>query len=839
MLSFCLLFILSFIYQDIEITRWIGPGEPTSYSEWITSQSQKGISISEVYHSNFRNDSLVNIIVTSELYPNIVTNLNIYIQDLETEGYSIVVDTVNSTQSISACETIRNHLHSLLNQGLMGVFFIGNTPLAWYQIIDDFGYGPDYYEEFPIDLYYMDLDGTWLDDSVYESATSLAPGKDSIYDIHTGDVSPEIWLGRLYFSTIGDESELVNKYLTRAHLYHQDSLFAVSRGLCFVDDDWEVDAPLFINEMQYAYSLVEGVTHPESTRVSSYRDHLRDNYEWVGVFCHSSPTLHAFTINQGTSSDYMYSTDIPSFVPQGFFYNLYACSNARYIENYNMGCMYIMGTPRGLGSIGSTKTGAMLDFYYFYHPMGTGKSIGRSFQDWFQYIANNGFSIYEKSYHYGMTYLGDPTLTIKPPGCYLTKSTFLISDSTGNNNGRLDPGEYAEFNFYIYNHYAAQLAGDVSVHLICNDPDLNFSNFDFNFGPISPGDSVINPSPCSVEVSANSSIHTTEIILYITDQISGRIFKDTIYAHVGNHPILIVDDDQASSEQHCINCLNDLGYGSEVISRDTFQPDDQYLSYYQAVIWLTGSDTGNTLTSADQTAIENYFQDSGKILIHGQNIAEELQNTAFLQDFLDLNWLGNTANIFHYGIQGDPVGDNAQLVLGTQYSQDILIAGIDPFPCFSYQVNSDSLSMIRKENPGKLIFAGFGFEGVRSGIPGYMGADSLYQRILNYFQVTTGVIENPLLIQPYPEFTLIKTEYHLDNLRFSISIPIDMEIEIKVYNILGSPVKTLYNQVCTAQTLNINWDYSDNNSRNISNGVYFIRINSDHQSLVEKLYIIK
>ncbi len=45
---------------------------------------------------------------------------------------------------------------------------IGNLPVPWFQLIDDWNSngrrGPDkHYEEFPCDLFLMDLDGTWLE----------------------------------------------------------------------------------------------------------------------------------------------------------------------------------------------------------------------------------------------------------------------------------------------------------------------------------------------------------------------------------------------------------------------------------------------------------------------------------------------------------------------------------------------------------------------------------------------------------------------------------------------------------------------------------------------------
>jgi len=84
-----------------------------------------------------------------------------------------------------------------------------------------------------------------------------------------------------------------------------------------------------------------------------------------------------------------------------------------YVDNDYMGGWYIFCQSYGLVSIGSTKTGAMLNFDYFYYPFGNCATIGESFRDWFSAIASGGFTQDETCWHYGMTLLGDPTLRAK------------------------------------------------------------------------------------------------------------------------------------------------------------------------------------------------------------------------------------------------------------------------------------------------------------------------------------------------------------------------------------------------------------------------------------------
>jgi hypothetical protein len=124
---------------------------------------------------------------------------------------------------------------------------------------------------------------------------------------------------------------------------------------------------------------------------------------------HSSPTTQWFK-NPFDEWSTITNSEVQSIDPLAYFYNLFACSHARFTSgNYSAG-WYTFNADYGLAAIGSTKSGSMLSFQYFYQPFGQGKTIGESFLDWFTAIASGGFDPWELNWHYGMTLIGDPTL---------------------------------------------------------------------------------------------------------------------------------------------------------------------------------------------------------------------------------------------------------------------------------------------------------------------------------------------------------------------------------------------------------------------------------------------
>jgi len=196
-----------------------------------------------------------------------------------------------------------------------------------------------------------------------------------------------------------------------------------------------------------AYSITHAVTDVYQTNREDYMARVRastDNqYENLLICSHSSPWAHYLYWGTGPY-DYslFYNYEIEDIDVQVLFYNLFACSNSRFVENDDMGSWYIFQSTYGLVSIGSTKTGSMLCFYDFYAPLGQGASLGDAFLSWC--INNTEICAGDESraWFYGMALLGDPTLKI---------SRFM-ENPTGDTNedGLVDIGDVVFLINYLY-----------------------------------------------------------------------------------------------------------------------------------------------------------------------------------------------------------------------------------------------------------------------------------------------------------------------------------------------------------------------------------------------------
>jgi hypothetical protein len=332
------------------------------------------------------------IFLEISLYPDLKSSLDLFMLDLTGEGYDVSLITMSGGNP----ESLRTLLQSYYAGGLQGCLLIGDLPVPWYENLPEEA-------EFPCDLYYMDMDGIFTDGD-----------GNGMFESHTGDVTPEIYVGRLTASPMtldgADEAEILIDYFEKNHRYRCGLMPVGNRALLYIDDDWA--GPGWSFDMAGAYGRRTTEYDRWTTWGPDYMDRLPQDYEFINVYVHSWSGGHAFK-NPLEEWSWVNNTDIKSIQPTAHFYNLFACSNSRYVEADYCGGWYIFGPDHGLASIGSAKTGSMLAFQDFYTPFGEGKEIGLAFQEWFATQGSDGFAQWEIDWYYGMTLCGDPTLRIQ------------------------------------------------------------------------------------------------------------------------------------------------------------------------------------------------------------------------------------------------------------------------------------------------------------------------------------------------------------------------------------------------------------------------------------------
>jgi hypothetical protein len=387
---------------DIPLLKWMGPGSPGTYQDYMREREYKPVHTRELLIlPPFPNKNLnlatenqkVLILVSPRIFSGLGEKVLRYGHDLNHQGYE--VDMVEYSGGTPG--NLRSFIVSG-KQNLIGCVLIGDIPVAWYEVDDDFyEYG---YAEFPCDLFLMDIDGQWRDTDGNE-----------IYDLHqdgSGDRMPEIFVGRIDGSRMeGNEIEILDRYFDKNHEYWNGDIYLHHYGLTYTEDDWSVYSDMQ-NDISYLYkSNYEAVSAPATDR-DDYLDNRLKNiiYEYIQLACHSSSNAHYFTRNGILTSNQVRNTP-----PSGLSFNLFCCSALRFTDHNCLGGSYIFNQgQKALSVVGSTKTGSMLEFRFFYQSLSAGNPLGTALKEWFRQIAP--YDAYDLFWHYGMTVLGDPLMAM-------------------------------------------------------------------------------------------------------------------------------------------------------------------------------------------------------------------------------------------------------------------------------------------------------------------------------------------------------------------------------------------------------------------------------------------
>lgn len=335
------------------------------------------------------------VIVNDKIYPSIKKSIDQYVLDVGRDGYWASIYTCSGGTPAE----LRNFI---IKRNPKGVLFVGALPVAWFEMDDDFY---NHHSQFPCDLFYMDDNATWND-----------PDGNGLYNEVTGVIQPDTFVGRIWTPTSnGNDVDLIKDYFKRNHQFRLGKLGHAYSSMAYVDDDWQGFDDCEMDQL-FPASQITKYTNPNTTDADLYKAEVNSMRSWVQLCAHSSPHSHALHVPSAGSNEYIsYTYFKDTNPPNSHFYNLFCCGPGNFTTTDYLAGWYIFdkksgGKNNGLTAIASAKSGSMLMFADFYKPMGQGKEIGEAFVDWW-HARGPVHDLNERRWYYGLTLLGDPTLT--------------------------------------------------------------------------------------------------------------------------------------------------------------------------------------------------------------------------------------------------------------------------------------------------------------------------------------------------------------------------------------------------------------------------------------------
>ncbi|HHE37224.1 MAG TPA: hypothetical protein ENL20_01455, partial [Candidatus Cloacimonetes bacterium] len=568
------------------------------------------------------NDNFL-IIVDPTIQTSISSALATYQSDLLNESLNSFLVAFSGTSAEDVKTIISSYFSS---DNIVGSILIGDIPSAWYEYEkhDSLGVPTGEWSEFPIDLFYADMDGTWSDSD-----------SDGMYDVHTGNVHPDIWVGRIkadnLFISNKTEVEMINDYFNRNHLFRNGMLTMPGTALAYVDDDWSSNGNYYQSSLEYIYPNpnTELINESQATNGVDYMDNrLPANYEFIQVMVHSSPIHHGFKAVDGPDTTWtnVMNSDLVNIQPNAYFYNLFACSNCRYENDNCMGNIYLLDNDYCLNVIGTTKTGSMLYFADFYEPLSLDNTFGQSLVEWWALHVDSPTPTYSQvHWFYGNLILGDPTLRID----YYNPN---ISLWTGNVSGGWDISG---------NWYNGNVPNDTKDVIIPagtpNDPWIIAANADCQ--------------NLTIESGATLTIHGRTLEVEEDVEIYGELVMDD------NSSVLTVNDDL----RWMTDSTADISATGAVINvYDTFEfKSASNAELENGTVYIKGTTNSSIVSRNTSCSIENLYLDKSSYanVYIGSEFSQKLRilgdltigSYSTLRNFYDNNDLTLMGDLTSYG----------------------------------------------------------------------------------------------------------------------------------------------------------------------------------------------
>jgi N-acetylneuraminic acid mutarotase len=438
--------------------------------------------------------------------------------------------------------------------------------------------------------------------------------------------------------------------------------------------------------------------------------------------------------------------------------------------------------------------------------------------------------------HLGPGGCGEVTEAVQvytPPavGPFVRFQSFTVDDHEGNKNANPDAGETVKLSVSLRNIRFGSV--NTSATLRCNDPDVHISQATAEFGQLAHGE-INNNNSTPFELTISSECQPHKCMFYLDISGGGQAWADSFQMAIGNICVLLVDDDggadyQGYFSEHCaMACWDACSYGC--LNLETIQK-------YDAVVWFTGDDRENTLTTEEQTLLADYLDNGGNLLITGQDIGYDLVGNGspndgeFFTKYLHANYLADSS----YAIQvrksiDDPITDGiVRLIIssnssgaGNQAAPDV-ISPISPAEEIFYYYPDETTAAIKHQDEttgSRLIYLAFGFEGIAGNSPEMLLSNSLSWLLQTQVIVNKSESRAPTLCalaQNYPNpFNPTTT--------IDYTLPQAGQVTLSIYNLFGQHIQTLVNDKQNAGTYSHVWNATDETGNKVSSGIYLYRI---------------
>ena len=407
--------------------------------------------------------------------------------------------------------------------------------------------------------------------------------------------------------------------------------------------------------------------------------------------------------------------------------------------------------------------------------------------------------------------------------------SFTISDPSGNNNGKLEPGETAEITIETNNTGSSE-AYEVYGELLTSSEYITIEESTLLFGDIAGGGSAQQVYTVTADNETPAG-HQADFEIDFTANL-GITGNGSFSIIVGQIPVLVLDlDGNNNSSPQMIISLENLGVTPEY---STSFPED--LNLYSSVFLCLGIYFNNHgLTDSEGQILADYLNDGGMLYMEGGDTwaydnptpVHEMFNIDGTDDGTnDLGPINGQDGSLAQGMTFDYSGDNSYMDHISPIAPAVLVFE-NAAPVYGCAVSYDA-------GDYKTIGTSFEFGGLDDGPDGTK--DDLMLAFLDFFGIDNiytdisddNLIHTPELGNNYPNPFVSQTT-------IGFELKGNTKVTLEIYNINGQKIKTLVNEMMSKGFHKVKWNVDNS----IQGGIYFYQLTTGEITKTKKMTLIK
>lgn len=403
---------------------------------------------------------------------------------------------------------------------------------------------------------------------------------------------------------------------------------------------------------------------------------------------------------------------------------------------------------------------------------------------------------------------------------------FVDDSQTGNNNGRLDPGETADIMIPLVNNGHSD-ALNANGNLSSASLDVTINNSIFNLDTVFAQDmkyAVYNVS-VSEEISTGTSIAFTTMA-----QAGAYAIQEDFFLVAGQIPVLILDfDKNHNSADTIMTCLENIGVGADLM---TEFPDDMGL-YMSTFVCLGIYNNNYAISDAEGQVLADYLDDGGMLFMEGGDTWAYDPETAVHPMFRIEGISDGTGDLETIlGVPGSFCADMSYNYIGENNYIDHIGQIAPAFLLFESLPAEYFNGVAYDAGTYKTIGTSFEFGGLEDGD---FTKDGLMAAILDFFGVEyiwTGINEQPggyeadMKVYPNPASGA--------DAQIMLKMAAQDEVSIKIYNSVGQ----LVGNILDMQDVPAGVHHYQINSTALKAGIYHCIMTTNKQRVSTKLVIM-